>query len=284
MTKEELIKKTALDMGIDAVGIASVAEINKIAPEGHRPDDILKRAKSVVVMGKKRYSKGQWMSSNLDTIHRARGGQGTRDAAGGGMMGFIEKEFGEPAVLINPGMFETGMVPVLSLKLMAELSGLGQRSMAGGIILSKEHGLMGFVAVITTLDLKPDGPVSEPSCPHPSCVEKYERTGQTPCMESCRAIEGVIENGKLKEVQYYQQLCATRALTTMNAAYLRLLPEIMNVEDEEERKYLAIGQARKFIEDPAGRGIWGRCIECMRVCPTNRNVYKGIKHDKATQA
>jgi epoxyqueuosine reductase QueG len=274
MTIEEGIKKLALEMGIDAVGIASVAEINKIAPEGHRPDDILRGAKSVVVMGKLRYSKGQWMSSNLDAIHRGRGGQGGRDAAGTSVMGFIEKEYGNPSLMISPGMFETGMVPVLSLKLMAELAGLGQRCMAGGIILNKKFGLMGFVAVVTTLDLIADGPVSEPACPHPSCVTKYENTGETPCMESCRAIDGVIENGRLKEVKYYQQLCATRALTTMNAAYLRLLPEIMNIEDQEKRKHLAIGQARKFIEDPPGRGIWGRCIECMRVCPVNRQNYR----------
>jgi hypothetical protein len=60
----------------------------------------------------------------------------------------------------------------------------------------------------------------------------------------------------------------------MNAAYIRLLPEIMSEEDPHKRKYLAIGEARRYGEDPPGRGIWGRCIECMRVCPVNRRAIR----------
>lgn len=169
-------------------------------------------------------------------------------------------------------MFDTGFVPVLSLKVCAELAGLGTRSMAGGIILSKEHGLLGFAATITTMDLSPDGPMSDPVCPDRACIAMFAEDGTTPCIRACSAIEGSIENGRLKEVTFYRQLCATRSNTTMNTVYLRLLPEIVEEKDPERRKYLAIGQARKYIEDPPGRGIWGRCIECMRVCPVNRRA------------
>lgn len=273
-SKESRIKKLATDIGADAVGIAPVSQFHKYAPEGYRPDDLLKGAKSVVSIGKRRYTWGQWLSSNIDIVHRARSGQGGRDTAGFRVANFIEQEYGHASIMINPGMFDTGLVPAMSLKLPAELAGLGTRSMAGGIILSQDHGLMGFVAVITTLDLEPDGPLKEPVCPDPACVAMYQNRGKTPCMEACRAIDGEIENGRLKKVRWYMQLCATRALTTMNAAYVRLLPEIMNEEDPERRRYLAIGQARKYIEDPAGRGIWGRCIECMRVCPVNRRAHR----------
>jgi epoxyqueuosine reductase QueG len=275
----ESIKQQALEMGADAVGIAAVSEFHRHAPEGHRPDDILKGAKSVIAIGKRRYTTGQWLSSNIDTVHRARSGQGGRDAVGMAIASLIEKDHGCASLMISPGMFDTGLVPVMSLKLPAELAGLGTRSMAGGIILSRDHGLMGFVAVVTTMELAPDRPLDEPVCPDVSCIAMYQKTRRTPCMNACRAIDGTIENGRLSRVRWYMQLCATRALTTMNAAYIRLLPEIMAEPDPERRKLLAIGQARKGIEDPPGRGIWGRCIECMRVCPVNRRAHRLQKGD-----
>jgi epoxyqueuosine reductase QueG len=273
------LKQMAREMGADAVGVAAVSGFHRHAPAGHRPDDILKGAKSVVAIGKRRYTTGQWLSANIDTVHRARSGQGGRDAIGFAIANRIEQDYGHASLMINPGMFDTGLVPVMSLKLSAELAGLGARSLAGGIILSADHGLMGFVAVITTLELEADGPLQEPVCPDPACVTQYEKTRKTPCMNACRAIDGEIEGGRLKRVRWYMQLCATRALTTMNSAYVRLLPEIMAEPDPERRRLLAIGQARKGIEDPPGRGIWGRCIECMRVCPVNRRAHRLQKGD-----
>jgi hypothetical protein len=268
------IKQFALDKGADAVGIASVAEIKRLVPQGYSPDDLLKGAKSVIVSGNRRYTSGTWFTSNIDVIHRQRAAMGGRDAVALAVARFIEKEYGCASISIVPAMFDSGMNPVISLKVLAEMAGLGTRCMAGGIILNKEHGLLGFVAVITTMELVPDRPLAEPVCPHPACVSMWERRKTTPCMEACSAIEGRIENGRLKEVRWFRQLCATRALTTMNGAYIRLLADIMDEADPERRKYLAIGQARRYIEDPPGRGIWGRCIECMRVCPVNRNAIK----------
>lgn len=264
----------ALEMGADAVGIAAVSDFYKECPEGYRPDDLLKGAKSVIVVGKRRYTAGQWMAPNTDLIHRARAGQSKRDTIAATFAGLLEREYGHAALFVNPQMFDTGYVPVLSLKVCAELAGLGTRSLAGGIILSEEHGLMGFAATITTMNLAADGPMKYPVCPDRACIAMYAEDGTTPCIRSCSAIEGMIENGRLKEVTFYRQLCATRANTTMNTAYLRLLPEIVEEKDPERRKHLAIGQARKYIEDPPGRGIWGRCIECMRVCPVNRRAIR----------
>ena len=270
----ERIKKFALNQGAHVVGIASVDEIRKQVPKGYSPDDLLKGAKSVVVSGNRRYTSGTWLTSNIDVMHRARSAMGTRDSVALAVARLIESEYGYASIPIVPAMFDSGINPVISLKVLAEMAGLGTRCMAGGIILNKEYGLLGFVAVITTMELVPDGPLDEPVCPHPACVSMWEKRQTTPCMEACSAINGKIENGRLKEVRWFRQLCATRALTTMNAAYLRLLPEIMDEQDPDRRKYLAIGQARRYIEDPPGRGIWGRCIECMRVCPVNRSAIK----------
>ena len=48
-TKE--IKDKALSMGARVAGVASVEAINRFAPPGYRPDDMLKGAHSVVVLG-----------------------------------------------------------------------------------------------------------------------------------------------------------------------------------------------------------------------------------------
>ncbi len=269
----ERIKKFVLGLGADVVGVASVAEIKKIVPEGYSPDDLLKGAKSVVVAGAQRNTAGTWLTTNIDIIFRYPG-RGFRDNIPFRTSVLLEREYGHRAVAITPNMFDTGFVPVISLKCLAEHAGLGTRSMAGGIILNKQYGMLGFGAVITTMPLVPDGPMAEPVCPHSACNTMWKRRQGTPCMEACRAISGKIENGRLKEVEWFRQLCATRSNTTMNTAFIRLLSEIAEEEDYERRKYLAIGQARKYEEDPGGRTIGGRCIECMRVCPVNREALK----------
>ena len=273
-TKESHLKKKALELGADAVGIASVKDFHDYAPKGHRPDDLLKDAKSVITLGKRRYTTGQWLASTLDPIYRARSAMGGRDAAGFSIAKLIEQTYSHPALFIAPAMFDTGLIPPMSLKLCAELSGLGTRSMAGAIILNESHGLLGFVAVITTLDLVPDTPLPEPVCPDRVCVSLWEKKQSTPCINACGAIEGELENGRIKEIRWYRQLCGTRALTTMSSAYARLLPDIITEDTYDRKKYLAIGQARKGIEDSPGRGITGRCIECMRVCPVNRRAIR----------
>jgi len=286
MSPEERIKKIALQNGADVVGIASVKEINKSAPAGHRPDDLLKGARSVITVGVRRYTAGTWLTSSTEVVHRARGAMGARDSVPLIAARFIEENYGCPTIVYNAHMPDTGMNVSLSLKVLAEYSGLGTRSMAGGIILNKKYGLLGFSAAITTMALKADGPLLEPVCPDNTCITMWKNKKTTPCISICSAIEGKINGNRLQEVIYYRQLCATRSLTTMNAAYLRLLPEIMEERDSKKRRYLAIGQARQYAEDPPGRGIWGRCLECMRVCPVNRRAFKStlkIKEDSADE-
>jgi len=271
---EERIKRLALDGGASVVGIASVSQISQHVPPDHRPDDILGGARSVVVVGRRRYTSGSWLTAHTEVLHRDRTAVGARDSLALNIARFIEREYGYPSILYNSRMQDTGFNPALSLKVCAEMAGLGTRSLAGGIILNEQDGLLGFATTITTMELNADSPLAEPVCPHPACVRLWEARQTTPCMEACGAIEGRIENRRLKEVVFYRQLCATRCQTTMNTAYLRLLPEIVAEEDALKRRYLAIGQARMYAEDPPGRGVWGRCIECMRVCPVNRRAVK----------
>ena len=64
MDAKKEIKEKALSLGARAAGVASVDEINRFAPAGHRPDDLLRGAKSVVVLGGGEPTAGAWRSKS----------------------------------------------------------------------------------------------------------------------------------------------------------------------------------------------------------------------------
>ncbi|MAF85982.1 MAG: hypothetical protein CL875_05875 [Dehalococcoidales bacterium] len=72
MRPEEELKQLGIQRGADQVGIASVADINRYAPRGHRPDDILIGAKSVVVLAGHVTLQGAWRSPDYRTHHANR--------------------------------------------------------------------------------------------------------------------------------------------------------------------------------------------------------------------
>ena len=58
---------------------------------------------------------------------------------------YIEEQFGYYAIPIPSGNW-IGHYPYISLKICAEKAGLGSRSMAGGVILNSQYGLIYFNA------------------------------------------------------------------------------------------------------------------------------------------
>ena len=162
-----------MQRGAERVGFASVADINRYAPPGHRPDDFLSGAKSVIVIAGRPATRGalhscdyRSFSANLD-FFRIRGGIALDLAK------YIESKYGYYAIADTPP--PTGLNASLSLKLCAEMAGLGTRCMAGGIILNREMGVINLAAIVTTLPLPADGLMVKPVCPHPSCVKRWEK-------------------------------------------------------------------------------------------------------------
>ena len=88
---EERIKRLALEGGASVVGIASVSQINQYVPPEHRPDDILGRARSVVVVGSPRYTSGTWLTAHTEVLHRARVAISARDSLALNIARFIER-------------------------------------------------------------------------------------------------------------------------------------------------------------------------------------------------
>ena len=84
-----------------------------------------------------------------------------------GLAFFIEQKFGAPSIYVPPDLDPEGgpRVPLQSLKLHAELAGIGARSLAGDILLHPEFGFMYYASVFTELELEADAPMAENPCP-----------------------------------------------------------------------------------------------------------------------
>ncbi len=267
MSKEEEIKKYCIEKyDADMVGITSVEAINKYAPAGHRPDDYLIDAKSVIVVGRPGAMKGAFRSP-VHTAHVANRSFGVdvRKSVTLDLAQFIEQEYGYYSVSSGVN---------LSDKLCAELAGLGTRCMAAGIILNNDFSLINIATTVTTMPLKADAPLKEPVCPHPSCVKSWEREGTTPCLETCpECLSGELENGKIKWMRYNRHLCATRAQTTSMGSFTRTLLEAMNEPDPEKRKMIIMGTFfRRSLGSLVSGLSMGQCGECLRACPVSLRV------------
>ena len=167
-------KKTIFDYckrkGALAIGVADLDALERIAPPGHRPTDIMPRVKSVISVGVGGQTHGAW-----SVPAKALGYFGSTETRAYGIAYgaafFIESKLGYPAIYCPPDMDPDAgpRVPLQSLKLHAELAGVGARSLAGDILLHPDYGYLYHASIFTELELPPDGPLAENPCPAPSC-------------------------------------------------------------------------------------------------------------------
>ncbi len=267
MTPEDEIKQFAIQRGALLVGIASVADINKYAPPGHRPDDFLPGAKSVIVFVGRPTTRGAWSSPDHRTLtanmdfFRIRGGIALSVAK------FIEEQYGYASLADVPP--PVGLNASLSFKLCAEMAGLGTRSMAGGIILNRELGIINLSICVTTMPLKADSPLAEPVCPAPTCVKMWEKRGTTPCLEACpMCLSGELEDGRIKWMRFNRITCSTRAQNLSDNTFLRIVRDSIEEPDPDVRRSMLLGSlSRNALEAVAYGVVISNCFECVRNCP-----------------
>jgi len=266
---EAVIKRVTLGAGARVVGIAAAESFRDYAPEGHRPEDLLPGARSVVVFGGPTLTAGAWRSPEPRFMSQNKVFALQRKGTAVKVALWIEENTGHYAVYYD-GVRESGLNPYLSLKLAAELAGLGTRSLAGGVILNPEIGLMNLSLVITTLALEPDAPLSDPVCPHPSCVVVWEARGTTPCLESCpECLSGELKDGRIDHMEYERFRCVPRATTAGVHAFLKLLQEAFALDDAEERNALLSGDlfTRTVTSLGFGSELVAGCFKCLSRCP-----------------
>lgn len=263
------IKEKALSLGAQAAGIASVEAINQYAPAGHRPDDLLKGARSVVLLGGGQPTAGAWRSGTNRVLGSIGYSRGETGSAARKLAYFIEAQYGHYTIPIPTGE-RNGHYPYLSLKLCAEMAGLGTRSMAAGIILNPVYGLLYFNGVITTMPLPGDGPLEKPVCPHPSCVRLWEKKQTTPCLSACPdCLSGELKDGLISWMEYRQEGCYPRAQTAARDVFQKLLLEAVNEEDKDRRKSILFGShfTRAVRGIAYSTELSAQCFNCLKRCP-----------------
>ena len=269
---KEAMRAYAAKKGALAFGVADVELAQRIAPEGYGPRALLPRTKSVLVLGVGGGTTGAWAAS-AKTLAYIGDTETMAYRIAYGLAFHIEAKFGQRAIFCPPDMDpEKGArVPLQSIKLHAELAGIGARSMAGDILLHPEFGMMYYASVFTEMELPPDKPMAANPCPHSSCVKLYRQTGQTPCMRYCpvACLDGHIdENGQVAEMRYDAHACAQ--MTQQYEAIPSILLDTLDAEDPIERGMALHGPENQVIwyKLSIGAGeLLSLCYECMRVCP-----------------
>ncbi len=288
---KQAILSYCLRKGALVAGIADLTAVERIAPAGHRPSDLMPRVRSVISVGVGGSTQGAWR-----VPAKALGYFGSTESRGYkivyGLAFFIEQKFGAQAIYCPPDMDpELGArYPLQSLKLHAELAGLGARSLAGDILLHPEYGYMYYASCFTELALPPDRPLAENPCPAPSCVSMFRQEGRTPCMKFCPAqcLSGEIDAaGKQASMHYDMAACAE--LTQQFETVPQLLRDAIATDDAEERESLLLGERNKVLwykMTVGNGGLFSQCFECMRVCPvaTNAPLADPLKRGAAQRA
>ena len=100
--RAQIIEK-ALSLGARAVGIAAVDSINRSAPSGYRPDDLLPGAQSVIVLGGNEPTAGAWKSGTNRVLGSIGYNRSQMAAAARRMAYFVEEQFGYYAIPIPSG-------------------------------------------------------------------------------------------------------------------------------------------------------------------------------------
>jgi len=258
--------------GALVAGLANVETLERIAPPGHRPSDIMPRVKSVIAIGVGGQTQGAWT-----VPAKAMGFFGSTETRAYtiayGLSFMLEGKFGARSIYTPPDMDPEGgpRVPLQSLKLHAEVAGIGARSLAGDILLHPEYGYMYFASVFTELEMPPDEPMKENPCPAPSCVNMYRSIGRTPCMKFCpvQCLDGEIdENGKQAVMRYDMASCAE--MSQQYEAVPAAIMDAINAKDGMDREDALFDPDNKMLwykMSVGSGGLLAQCFECMRVCP-----------------
>lgn len=258
--------------GALAVGVADLAAVERICPPGHRPTDLMPRVKSIISVGVGGQTQGAWQLPAKAMAYSGSTEVRAYSVAYGAAF-FIEQRFGAPSAYVPPDMDPEGgpRVPLQSLKVHAEIAGIGARSFAGDILLHPQFGFMYYASIFTELELPADAPLQDNPCPAPSCVSMYRSTGRTPCMKFCPAqcLSGEVDaDGKQKVMRYDMAACAE--FTQEFEAVPKILAAAVQDELRTHGAEGLLDPDRKMLwyKVSAGSGGWfAQCFECMRVCP-----------------
>lgn len=177
---KDIMKEFALSNGADLVGIASISRFDR-APDGHKPEDILSDAKTVIVFAK-RIPNGVVMNGPATSYHNMMIiFYNQLDLIAYEMAIYIGQQGGvaipvpsdEPYYDWNPDKVHGR--GDLSHKHAAQAAGLGRLGKNSLLITPEFGNRVQLVSVVTNLNLEPDPLVEDELCPSKCII----------CIESC---------------------------------------------------------------------------------------------------
>jgi len=270
-TSKQALKTYAMKRGAAAFGIADAELVGTYAPEGHRPVDLLPGVASVISIGVTGPTQGTWRApAKVMTSVGANVGRIYRVAVG--LSFHIESHYGYRSIYCPPHVDpEFGArLPLQSLKLHAELAGIGARSLAGDILLHPDYGMLYYGSIFTEMPLPPDSPMADNPCPAPSCLKMYQDIGQTPCQKFCpvQCLSATLDDdGGVEESTFDMYRCAELCQQYENMP--TMVEKAIGADERLEREEILYGAEAQsfFYKATAGVDTNAQCFECMRVCP-----------------
>ncbi len=290
MNLNERVKELVINNDVDFVGIASVDRFAN-APEGHRPDDILPGAQSVISIGIK-MNRGPLLAQRMALANKkfrhmsfsyrwyAYGQENMYflDRAAFLVSRLLEKE-GEVAVPIMSsgveGEDKGEMMALFSNRHAAVAAGIGEIGWNGLCLTPSNGPRQRFVSVITTAKIGPDPMYQGPKlCDLKKCTQLGE--GVPICIKLCplemfsteRSVEAVIGERKFKYAWMNHRMCAVAAGSGLHP--LTLGPEGLEIPKKmsfaDTAKLRAKLPARYSLETVIFRRAHA-CGICLLRCP-----------------
>jgi len=288
VTLTEKVKKVARNNDIDYVGIAPVGRFEN-APAGHKPDDLLPGAESVVSIGT-RISKGPQLTQRMALADRKFRhvafsyrwfGYGVlnmyfNDRAAFLVTRLLEREGYVAVPIVASGVEDMrNMMAAFSNRHAAVAAGLGEIGW-NGLCLTPDNGpRQRFVSVITTAKLEPD-PMYQGSrlCDPDKCRELGQ--GLPLCVKSCplnlfstdESVEVIIGDRKFQYSQMDHVKCGGTIGLGLHPVIMGphslYIPDKVNMDTID--KLIANAPPRWKCETTAyGRGHF--CGLCLLKCP-----------------
>lgn len=239
------VKDYAYGLELDVVGIASADnELFHNAPINHQPKEILDRAKSVIITGK-RIPRGTFKLNHhhYNIVHRLYHSiYKYLDICATHISNFLEERgyYAVPIPAYIPLSFRN-LEPwgIISLKHAAVAAGLGQIARNGLLIHPKYGTLIRLSGIITTADLQAD--------------PLYK--GKDICLDCNRCIESCPAQAFDQKGQFQKLVCLRNVVKHgLN---------VFHPYDKNYVKNLELVTNTLFVEYTVG------CTKCLEVCPRN---------------
>jgi len=267
--KSDLLERVR-KKGAEVARVCDAAVLEDAEP-GQRPSDLLPQGKSLIVLGGAAPRAGEWQSPRVEVMETV----GTADrmtTIGSSLACHIEETYGHYALNV-PTSTDQNDKAFLDFGAAAVAAGAGSPSLAGPV-LHPDHSFLYLTVILTSLPLPADGPLGQPACPAPSCVEMFDERGVTPCTDVCNIDDGGCLGGEVKEGlvigrRYNKQRCRDRVYHYWIPGYQAALERALDEPDARKRKMILYGSyfTRTMWSITYSSVTQGQCFECVRVCP-----------------